>query len=41
MKTFVWIVLVSCMLGVMSGCHSGIIRGAGSDIERLGTHMQR
>lgn len=41
MKTFVVTVLIACMLGVLSGCHSGIMRGAGSDVERLGDRMQR
>jgi len=41
MKTFIAIVLVTCTLGVLSGCHSGIMRGAGSDVERLGDRMQR
>lgn len=41
MKTFVATLLVACMLGVLSGCHSGIMRGAGSDVERLGERMQR
>ena len=41
MKTFVVTVLLIGMLGVLSGCHSGIMRGAGSDVERLGDRMQR
>lgn len=41
MKTFLAIVLVACMLGGLSGCHSGIMRGAGADVERLGDRMQR
>ncbi len=41
MKTFVETVLVICMLGVLSGCHSGVMRGAGSDVKRLGDRMQR
>ncbi len=41
MKTFVAMVLVTCMFGVLGGCHSGTMRGAGSDVERLGDRMQR
>lgn len=41
MKTFLVIVFVTCVLGVLSGCHSGIMRGAGSDVSRLGDRMQR
>ncbi len=41
MKTLVATVLVVCVLGALSGCHSGIMRGAGSDVERLGDRMQR
>ena len=41
MKILVAIVFVICMFGVLSGCHSGIMRGAGSDVERLGDRMQR
>ncbi|GEM_PF-2463316 len=33
--------LVACMLGLSSGCNSGTVKGAGSDIERLGEKMQR
>lgn len=41
MKTFVATVLVICLFGVLGGCHSGIMRGAGADVERLGERMQR
>ena len=41
MKLFVVIALLICMLGVTSGCHSGTMRGAGSDVKRLGDRMQR
>ena len=41
MRTFVVMALIICVLGVISGCHSGIMRGAGSDVERLGERMQR
>ena len=41
MNTFVVTLLIACMLGVLSGCHSGIMRGAGADVERLGDRMQR
>lgn len=41
MKTLIAMVLVLCTLGVLSGCHSGIMRGAGADVGRLGDSMQR
>ena len=41
MKTFVSILIVIGVLVGLSGCHSGIMRGAGSDVERLGNRMQR
>jgi predicted small secreted protein len=41
MKTLVAAILVACLFGVLSGCHSGIMRGAGADVERLGDRMQR
>ncbi len=41
MKAFVLVGLVICMLGVLSGCHSGVVRGAGSDVERMGQAMQK
>ncbi len=41
MTVFIVTVLMPCMLGMLSGCHSGIMRGAGSDVERLGDRMQR
>jgi len=41
MKTCVSILVVICLLVGLSGCHSGIMRGAGSDVERLGNKMQR
>lgn len=41
MKVFAVMVLVTCLLGVLNGCHSGIMRGAGSDVGRLGDAMQR
>jgi len=41
MRSLVWIVLVLCAFGFLGGCHSGTMRGAGSDVERLGHRMQR
>lgn len=41
MKAFASVLVVICVLGVLSGCHSGIMRGAGSDVERLGNRMQK
>ena len=41
MKSFVVVARCICMLGATSGCHSGIMRGAGADVERLGDRMQR
>jgi len=41
MKTFAWVLVVVCMFGVLSGCHSGIVRGTGSDISKLGDKMQK
>ena len=41
MKLFGVIALLICVLGVTTGCHSGIMRGAGSDVGKLGDRMQR
>ncbi len=41
MKSFVLVGLVICMLGLSSGCHSGTVRGVGSDVERVGHAMQK
>lgn len=41
MKTAVAILLIIGVLVGLNGCHSGIMRGAGSDVERLGDRMQR
>jgi predicted small secreted protein len=40
MKKFLGMVILFCVLGLTAGCHSGIVRGAGSDISNLGNHMQ-
>lgn len=34
------VLLVLGMLGLVSGCHSGTMRGAGQDVEKLGDRMQ-
>ena len=41
MKRFVVVGLVICLLGLSSGCHSGTMRGAGSDVSRMGKAMQK
>ena len=41
MKTFLGIVILMCFLGLSAGCHSGTTRGVGSDISKLGNHMQK
>lgn len=41
MKAFVALLVVIGALMGLTGCHSGIMRGAGSDVERLGKGMQR
>ena len=41
MRSLVWIGLMVCMLALSSGCHSGTVKGAGSDIERMGEAMQK
>lgn len=28
-------------LALTSGCHSGVVRGVGTDISKLGNHMQK
>ena len=38
---FVVVVLIGVSLGLtLAGCHSGTMRGAGSDIEELGQKMK-
>ncbi len=41
MKTILGILILICVLGLTAGCHSGIIRGAGSDVSRMGNSMQK
>ena len=41
MRRLLAMLLAVSLLGVVSGCHSGTVRGAGSDVERLGERMQR
>ena len=40
MHALVRIMLAVCVLG-LSGCHSGTVRGMGSDVEKIGERMQR
>ncbi len=40
MKSFMWILVVICTVGLLSGCNSGIMKGAGSDVSKLGNKMQ-
>jgi len=41
MKTFLGMVILLCVLGLSVGCHSGIMRGTGSDVSKLGSNMQK
>jgi predicted small secreted protein len=41
MKTLVSILVALGVLVGLTGCHSGTMRGVGSDVERLGDRMQR
>ena len=41
MRQVFLVVLAVCSLIVLSGCHSGTVRGMGSDVEKLGERMQR
>jgi predicted small secreted protein len=41
MKTFLGIVVLLCILGLSAGCHSGTMRGVGSDVSNLGNSMQK
>ena len=41
MRSFVLVGLLICILGLSSGCHSGTMRGAGSDVEKMGHAMQK
>ena len=41
MNRVLTIMLMVCVLGAVGGCHSGTIRGVGSDVEKLGERMQR
>lgn len=40
MKSLLATLLVVCTLGLLSGCHSGTMKGVGSDVEKLGQNMQ-
>jgi predicted small secreted protein len=41
MNTSLLIVILLCVMGFSSGCHSGTTRGVGSDISKLGNSMQK
>ncbi len=41
MRTSLAIIILLCVLGLSTGCHSGTTRGMGSDISELGDHMQK
>ncbi len=41
MKIFLSMALLLCILGLSTGCHSGLVRGVGSDVSKLGDHMQK
>ena len=41
MRLFIAILLIIGALSLLSGCHSGTMRGAGSDVEKLGSRMER
>ena len=41
MKTFLGMGILLCVLALSVGCHSGTVRGVGSDISKLGNHMQK
>lgn len=41
MKTFLGMLILLCVLGLSIGCHSGTMRGVGSDVSKLGSQMQK
>ena len=41
MKTVFSVVLALVVLGGLSGCNSGTVKGVGSDVERIGAGMQK
>lgn len=41
MKTFLGIMVLLCILGLSSGCHSGTTRGMGADLSRMGNSLQK
>lgn len=41
MKTFLGAMLLLCIVGLSVGCHSGLMRGVGSDVSSLGENMQK
>jgi len=40
MKTWLSMMSLMCVLGLLAGCHSGTTRGIGADISKLGNSMQ-
>jgi len=41
MRTSLLIIMLFYVLGLSAGCHSGIMRGTGSDLSKLGNNMQK
>ena len=41
MRAFLGMVVLLGVLGLVSGCHSGIMKGAGSDMSRMGDSLQK
>lgn len=40
MKSLMLILVLICTVSLLSGCNSGIMKGAGSDVSELGDKMQ-
>jgi len=41
MKKVLAVFAFICVLGLSSGCHSGTMRGVGSDVSDLGNSLQK
>ncbi len=41
MKRFMLVLIMILFVGAFNGCHSGTMRGVGSDISRVGDHLQK
>lgn len=41
MRKIQWGLILFCVLGLFAGCHSGIMKGAGSDMSRMGDSLQK